>query len=346
MTPRDHRRRRARVPLVVALLVVAGGARRAAASEPVAAPPNAVDPAPAAAACGDDPVRCGKDYFEQGTRAFEAHDYAAAIRHFEQAQAIRPHPVISFNLALSLAGAGKVSAALQVLDQVLSDPATDPALKGRAQAQRTEVRARVAELQIELRDAATTVVEVDGVPRHERADALLLDPGPHHLKVTNHGTVVYDEQLSLGAGERLKLRLAPRSRAIDIVVVPDDRRPASPPPPAPAPTPRERGPSPVWFWGAAATTGVLLGATVASGVDTLRAHDAYERDLPRLTQAQADARVAAGHEKELRTNLLVGATVLGAAATAVLGVFVVDFGGGAASEVALAPGGAAYRFRF
>jgi hypothetical protein len=343
MMKRDPRRHCAALPLVVALLALVAGARRAAASEPMAQPASGAAPEPPQGACGDDPVRCGREAFELGTRAFEAHDYAAAIRHFQQAQSIRPHPVIAFNLGLSLAAAGKVSDALRTFDGVLSNPQTDAALRARVESQRGEVRARVAELRIALPDATTTFVEVDGVAHERRTDALLLDPGTHHLKVSNHGTVVYDEEITLGAGERVELRLASRARSIDIVVVPDDRRA---PHPRRAPSaPREQGPSPLWFYGAAATTGVLLAGTVASGLDTLRAHSAYERDLPRLTQAQADARVAAGHDKELRTNLLLGATFLGAVATAALGVFVVDFDDDR-SDVSLGPASVGYHLRF
>jgi hypothetical protein len=90
---------------------------------------------------------------------------------------------------------------------------------------------------------------------------------------------------------------------------------------------------------------VLTGVTIWSGLDTQSALSDYERDLPRLTQAQADARVSDGHSRELRTNLLLGGSLLAGAGTAVLGVWFTDFGG-AKARVGVAPGRVAVSGRF
>jgi hypothetical protein len=85
--------------------------------------------------------------------------------------------------------------------------------------------------------------------------------------------------------------------------------------------------SPVVFYGAATATVLLGGLTLWSGLDVQSAYNDYQRDLPRLTQAQADQRVSSGHARELRTNALLGATVLSAAATVTMGLLWVDFAG-------------------
>jgi len=73
-------------------------------------------------------------------------------------------------------------------------------------------------------------------------------------------------------------------------------------------------------------TGLAGVVTLWSGLDTLRAHRAYESDLPRLDQAEVNSRVATGHDLELRTNILIGATGVLAAGTAALGIFYTRWG--------------------
>jgi hypothetical protein len=298
----------------------------------------------AAGGCASDVTACGREQFELGARAFERKDYVTAIGHFERAQALRPHPVIGFNLGLSLAAAGRLVDAVAALEAVLADPRVEADLAQRAEQELTRARSGLAEIRFDFKDPENTVLEIDGVPRDSKSARIALDPGRHRVKVTSAGVPVYDEEVTLGHGERVELRLSPKARAIDIVVIPQHQRSGTPP--ADTPEQVDRGLSPIWFWGGLATTGVLAGVTIASGLDTLRAHDEYERDLPELSQEEADARVEAGHAKELRTNVLFGATLVSATATAVLGAFFVDFGGADRASVSIGPGGARYRVRF
>jgi hypothetical protein len=91
---------------------------------------------------------------------------------------------------------------------------------------------------------------------------------------------------------------------------------------------------------------VLTGLTIASGIDTQHAYDAYKRDLPHLEQAEADARVKSGHSRELRTNLLLAGSVLCGAGTAVIGVWFVDFSGKRRASLGFAPNGVAITGRY
>ena len=99
-----------------------------------------------------------------------------------------------------------------------------------------------------------------------------------------------------------------------------------------------RGLAPIWFFAAAGTTAVLTGLTIWSGLDTQHAFTSYEQQLPNLSQAEADRRVSEGHARERRTNLLLPGSLLGAAGSAVLGLWFVDFGGGQRAHVALGLG--------
>ena len=68
------------------------------------------------------------------------------------------------------------------------------------------------------------------------------------------------------------------------------------------------------------------------------AYDDYQSDLPRLTLTEARSRIEDGHSRELRTNILLGATVLSAAGTAVLGLMLVDWKPSSRSAASLVVG--------
>jgi hypothetical protein len=298
--------------------------------------------APASDCPEQDPTLCGRRHFEVGTRAFEAGDYAGAVKEFELAIKHRAHPVIRFNLALSLSRLGKPSAAVAQLRLAVADPATDKALRERAERELRSAEQAQARVTFRLTDPSRERAELDGVEVALSAQQdLAIDPGTHQVRVISGSAVVLDQELELAPGERVELRVGERSRRIDVVVVPDPvttKPPAPPrPPPKLSPRPRPR-PLPVgWFYTGIGATAVVTGFTIWSGVDTNHALSDYERDLPELDQAEADARVAAGHRRELRTNLLLTGSVLCAAGTAVLGIWFVDFGGGARAQAVLTP---------
>jgi hypothetical protein len=168
-----------------------------------------------------------------------------------------------------------------------------------------------------------------------------IDPGPHRVRIISGSSVVLDQELELTPGERVELRVGERSRRIDVVVVPDavPKAVAPPPPPPPLPPPpRPRRPVPAaWFYAGLGATAVVTGVTVWSGIDTKNAFSDYERDLPKLSQSEADERVSDGHGRELRTNLLLAGSIACAAGSAVLGIWFVDFGGKAQARALLTP---------
>jgi hypothetical protein len=216
-------------------------------------------------------------------------------------------------------------------------------LRERAERELRTVEQAQARVTFRLNDPNRERAELDGVEVNVAGQQeLAIDPGPHRVRVISGSAVVLDQELELAPGERVELRVGERSRRIDVVVVSDakEAKEAKPvqlreQPAAPKPNPR---PVPVaWFYAGVGATAVLTGATIWSGVDTNRALSDYEKDLPGLSQAEADERVSAGHSRELRTNLLLTGSVLCAAGTAVLGIWFVDFGGGARAQAAITP---------
>jgi hypothetical protein len=299
---------------------------------------------------GQDATSCGRLYFQAGTEAFERADYPAAAAQFQAALEQRPHPVIRFNLALSLTRLGKPSAALEQLRLVQQDAEADKDLRERAERESKSAQQAMARVSFRLSDPSRERVELDGTPVSlSGRSELSIDPGGHHVRVISGNSVVLDQVLDLSPGERVELRVGERSRRIDVVVVPPE---AGPPPVKPAPpvSPAAAAPNrplpPGWFYAAAGGTVVLTGLTVWSGLDTRSALSDYERDLPHLTQAQADQRVSDGHGRELRTNLLLAGSLVAGAGTAVLGLWLVDFGATGRAAVGLGPGRVALSGKF
>lgn len=295
-----------------------------------------------------DATVCGRHHFEAGTAAFEKNDFKVAAAEFEAALAQRAHPVIRFNLALSLARLGRPKAAIEQLDLVQSDAEADKDLKSRAERERRDAERALARVTFRLSDPQREQVELDGnAIKLQPGAELSLDPGLHHVRVISGSAIVLDQDLDLAPSERVELRVGERSRRIDVVVVPD-ASPANPPVSRAPTTPSSssRHLSPVWFVAGAGATAALAGLTIWSGLDTRSAFSDYERDLPRLTQAEADARVSDGHSLELRTNLLLAGSVVCAAGTAALGIWFVDFSGQQRTSLGLSPSGVALSGKF
>ena len=291
---------------------------------------------------GEDATTCGRRHFETGTQAFERGDFTTAAAEFQAAIAQRPHPVIRFNLALSLARLGRPKAAIEQLQLTINDTATDKELRARAEREQRSAEQALSRVTFRLADPSRERVELDGaaVDVADRQE-LAIDPGLHNVRVISGSSVVLDQDLELAPGERVELRVGERSRRIDVVVVPDPTKPVAGVMPIPAPPSaplQSRRPVPVgWFYAGLGVTAVVTGVTVWSGLDTQSALDDYERDLPKLSQQQADERVKDGHQRELRTNLLLAGSLLSAAGSAVLGVWFVDFGGNAQARASIGP---------
>jgi len=266
--------------------------------------------------CTADAETCGRQEFEAGIEAYKKQNFADAARHFEAAQKVRPHPVVLFNWALAESKLGRFATALEHMDKVLADPETPKDLMAEVKKERAIAERNVGTLEIEVPEGAETFV--DDAPVPGRPAVARLDPGEHRVRVVLDGKSLTDKSVRVRSGERFRLEVE-RPK--------DDAKPPPPPPPKPPPPP-EAGPSPLWFYVGAGVTAVVGGVAVWSALDTRSAFDDYERDLPKLNQREADARVSDGHDKELRTNILLGASAVAAVGTAALGLFVVDWGKG------------------
>jgi hypothetical protein len=88
-----------------------------------------------------------------------------------------------------------------------------------------------------------------------------------------------------------------------------------------------------------ATTAVLGGFTIASGIDTLSKNGAYEdyARYPDASPAAVRRDFSNAHSAQTRTNILIGSTAVMAVASLVVGVWFTDWGAEREAEVELSP---------
>jgi tetratricopeptide (TPR) repeat protein len=114
---------------------------------PAAAPP------PADAPVVDEAMQQAKAHFEAGKNAYNAGDYQGAIREFKAAEALRPSPILAYNIGLANERLGRRRVAMRYYRRYLEQM---PGAQNRA-----EVEGRIATLE---RDIAAEPPPAPGAP--------------------------------------------------------------------------------------------------------------------------------------------------------------------------------------
>jgi tetratricopeptide (TPR) repeat protein len=243
--------------------------------------------------------------FHEGERAFSAGEYARAATLFEEAYAVRPHPSSLWNAAHAHAKAGDRARAAKLYARLLREaPTSTEAIDAKAslelltsQLGRLRVRATP---EIRSRTVDGVVVEDD--------ETVFVEPGSHAIEGAGSGGVIVRKSIEVSAGA--------------LVVVPLALGGGSPPAAAPKeptePAPASHGLAPIFVIVGGAATLVAGGVTLWSGLDVAAQRRTYE-------QTSSEADFAAGQDKQLRTNVLLGATIGLAVITGVTALFT-DFG--------------------
>jgi len=215
--------------------------------------------APAALAQTESDRAAAQGLQAEGLRLLEAGDAAGALQKFGAAYALVPSPKVVFNLGRAHAELGQGPEAYRCFDQFLAE-ATNVPPESRAEAElmRSQLRARLALVEVAGPPAAVLSVDGHRVATLPLPRAVAVEPGTRALRVDADGQPVIDKRLELTPGSTLRL------------VVEVAPRPPPPPPPmlvAPAVAPVVERPSPLrrwWFWTAA-------GVVVAAGAVGLAA---------------------------------------------------------------------------
>jgi len=288
-----------------------------------------------ATATAEDRKQAAKD-FAEGDRAFKDGDYRHAAESYERAYHRVPHYSALWNAARSWDHAGEPARAANLYSRYLRE--APPRARDRNSAQRLlrSLSNRLARLEIHTTDV--TDVRVDDTPVD--APSVYVTPGTHVVEgKTSDGTVVRQSS-DVQSGDVVSVSLVPAAAGTTASATPSPA-PSSAAAPAPAaaqsgPTPptttddaqAEQPPSssssrrwsPVFVYFGGAVTLALGGITIWSGLDTLQQKDTFDKNP---TQANLDS----GKTKQVRTNVLIGATAAVGVVTAVTALFLIDWKG-------------------
>ncbi len=297
----------------------------------------------ASSAFAGDPEGARQAY-DKASAAFARKSYAEAAAGFSIADDLEPNPVALESALKSAVLADDPVLGMQLVERAASRP-SDPRVEAAAKRAREKFAARAGRLSVTCPDERGCSAKLEGAPL-ALGKRVWVRPGSQRLDVVVDG---------VASGHAVEV--APGGIVDFVPPAPPRRVEPAPPRPAPATqpmppaasqppeqaapplTPREtdRGISPAWFVVGAVATAALAGVTIWSGVDTLEKHAAFLEG--------EDAEKGPGQDAQLRTNILLGATLLSAAGTAITGIFV-DWGGPGGSVAQPFPRGVAIQLRY
>jgi hypothetical protein len=277
----------------------------------------AVAPASSARADGAAVEERAKDAYDRGSVAYRGGDYARAASEFAMADALAPNDV-TLRAALDAATlADDAILGTELLERAARDPLAPPELAAVVATARARFAHRTGRILV-LCPGGSCLATVDGAAV-SASRPRIVTPGVHTVALQTTG--------------------AAEPRLVD--VPPDQTVEVAPLPfpalaPSPTPPPATTGISPVWFVTAAVATGVALGFTVWSGVDTVNAHASFDDAGCRGTGGPTCASLrSSGLAAEERTNTLIIGTAVLAVATTAIGLFATRWHGRAIASVGL-----------
>ncbi|WP_437569961.1 hypothetical protein [Sorangium sp. So ce542] len=307
-------RRRGAIGALVALACLGAATSPARAEAPATPTTGEAPPRP-------EHARAAARAFEEGERAFRAGDFARAAAAFEAAYRAAPHASPLWNAARSWHRAGEAVRAANLYARYLREAPPDAPDRDAAGAALGQLAPRLGRIDVYAPGAHG--VRVDDAP--VEGASVYVNPGSHVVAGEVDAQILRRTEV-IGAGEVRSVALvaaAPRE-------LPPAPRPPPPaagapavpratPRPSPEPPPARRPLPPAGVIVGAAVTAIGAGLTVASGLDTLAARDAFDA-------APTEENLAAGRGKQRRTNVLLGATIGLGALTGAAAVWLVDWG--------------------
>jgi hypothetical protein len=258
--------------------------------------------------------------FDAGRRAYLERRYEDASIHFENAYNDAPRREALRSAIRSRREAGQLARAAtlaRLAERSYDDEETATLVRETL----ADATAKLHELTVRCSPACRVAIDAHAVAL--RADAetrAFVEPGPHDVLVTWDGERVarFSIEGRAGGSEERALEAPPPPPGAPAAGNREQPSPASPDEP--------RKPlSPIVFIAAAGVTGALATITVVSAVDAANdpGRDAVRRDCVGLGDSCPTYQRAL--DAQLRTNVLLGATVLAAATTVVIGAFFTDW---------------------
>jgi hypothetical protein len=308
ITTSQYARGMARYRRSVGALVIAGAACSTVLA--VAAPAHAQDVAGAANA------------FSRAQKAELSGDHDTAAELYELADGLAPAPEALRSALRARKAAGQLGSAALHAERLLRRYPDDKRSKDLAEGTLEESKRKLARIEIQCRPKACGLVVDGGAGSSEVAEShvVYLEPGKHELNAAFGPDRGAPKVAIAKAGDRTSLTFeAPASTSSGLRMTDAGGKSGVHSASADVTADRgakglQRGLSPWIFVGGAVATAGLGVATLWSGLDVLSAHDAYEGN-------ETQRNYENGLDKEKRTNVLIGATVVVGLATGVVAMF-------------------------
>ena len=296
---------------------VARGVLCASLAIPVALPP--VVPQAVAGTVSPKDKKKAAARFKEAEALFQKHAYAEAAQAFEEANSIAPHPSVLLNAINAWSLAGQPARAAALSQRLIDDGQTDEKSKEEARSKLADLQGKIGRLNI--RGAQLKQLTLDG--KAIEPGEVIVDPGDHQIEAEVDGHPVR-RKVSVVAGSSQQILLdAPATAATTAAATTAPAATTA----SEAPAESKKGlPPAVVYVGGAITLG-LLGATIWSGLDTVKARDEFDQ---KATKTEADKE--AGIAKQTRTNVFIGATAVVGLLTTGVALFATDWSGGKKKE--------------
>ncbi|HEX4338935.1 MAG TPA: hypothetical protein VH062_23675 [Polyangiaceae bacterium] len=307
-----------RLAATCGLVALMGVAHSAAAAEPTV-----------------DDIKAAEAEFNRGRESYRAGEYVEAAEHFESADGHAPNDKV-LELAISARDkAGNQDRAATLAQLGLETYPNSERVKKVAAPLVDKAHAELLQVTISCSEACTILDGtriVYGVPAERRI--VFLTPGDHTIRAGWSDERTLSQNVSGAAGESSSLTFAappvpqkeaPLSTSLNTTGADEGAQASS-----------LRVLQPLYVYIGAGATAVLGGVTIWSGIDTVNnpGKDKVRDACLHGTQATCDSLYNQGKNAELRTNLLIGATSLVGAATAVVAIFFTDWSGKKKSDSA------------
>lgn len=283
--------------------------------------------APAALAAEDAAAR-SKELFQEAQKLYKLQKYAEAIVKLDEANALKPHPVINYNIARCHEQLGDVPKALRAYRDYLRlspDAKDKQAVSDSIANLERRLKDRGLQQVIVFAEPETATIAVDGKELGKSPASTELTAGEHKVTVKADGHEPVDRAFAVPSGRSSELTIAlkPAGSAPPVASEPAKTEPRSETVAAVTPastvtaTPAQKPRGRLFTWVAAGVAVVGLGAGIGLGVTASGAAGRLQAGLApdRMT---ADAWVGQARGMSLGANVCYGVAAVALVAAAVL----------------------------
>jgi hypothetical protein len=281
-----------------------------------------------------DRLKTAADEYDAGRRAFKLQEFEKAAAHFENADRDAPSAEALLGAIRSRIAAQQKARAATLAALGLARYPDDKAVGDLARQTIAEAAPSFHKVIISCTPACSFAIDNKVTPYPEGTSAVVfVEPGPHAVMAGWSGKRRGTKELTAVPGGQTQIAFSPPAEKKDPDV-------AAPVPAeaksevdadasvsgAPEVAPKKSGLTPAVFIAGLGATAVLAGVTIWSGIDT---QNNPGQDRVRNECQDTNCEIFKdGLAREHRTNALLAATGVVGVATAVIGAFFTDFGGG------------------